>query len=570
MRRVLHAGLLMGTILAGVLAISGEAALAQDEMYATDAADSAIGLDSFSNQLAPYGYWLYSDRWGLVWQPGQVSADFHPYFSDGHWVYTDDYGWYWQSDRPWGDIAFHYGRWVDDPDDGWLWIPGYVWSPGWVVWRSNGRYIGWMPMPPDEAFLEGRGDLGAGASFHFGVGGVSAFYGYSRWYPDYNQDRFARNWVFVGAGQITAPSYRAIAIRNPAQVINIIHNTRNVTNYTVINNHVVNRSVDVNIVERAMGHPIRVVHAAAVIRNPRLVTTLAVGQRVQMRVREIAPRGTGVANSAPPPPARVVAKLSTHVPVSHGRGPTHLFTRSTVSAPQAQGRFHGAPAKAAQGPNGATAPNGARPGEAQPGAMTGPTGERHHEAAPGGMTGPNGAGGPNGERPHEAQPNGMANPNGARQRETTPSGMTGPNGQQTNGTTGPGPERHHEAPPNGMMGPSGQQPNGTTGPGSERQHEAPPNGMMGPSGQKPNGMAGPGTERRPPTQPNGMVSPNGERPNEAQPNGTNGPMGERPHQPQPGGAAGPNREQPPPNQQGQQPPPPHRQKKEQNPPNPPQ
>ena len=91
---------------------------------------SDVGFDSFHDELAQYGDWVYSDRWGLVWQPADVPDDFRPYYSGGHWAYTDAYGWTWASDYEWGDIAFHYGRWVDDPYDGWMWIPGYSWSPG--------------------------------------------------------------------------------------------------------------------------------------------------------------------------------------------------------------------------------------------------------------------------------------------------------------------------------------------------------------------------------------------------------------------------------------------------------
>ncbi|HEY3638149.1 MAG TPA: DUF6600 domain-containing protein, partial [Rhizomicrobium sp.] len=245
MRRILTATLLTTAISSVAFALATAPALAQmDQGYGMDQADSGISLDDFSNQLAPYGYWLYSDRWGLVWQPADVSYDFRPYYSGGHWVYTDEYGWYWQSDFAWGDIPFHYGRWINDPDDGWMWIPGYTWSPGWVTWRSNGQYIGWMPMPPDDAFLSGRGDIGIGGglglSFRFGAGQANDFYGYSRWYgPDYNESRFAQNWVFVGLGQIASPDYRTVVIRDPVRVVNIIHQTRNVTNYTVVNNYVV-------------------------------------------------------------------------------------------------------------------------------------------------------------------------------------------------------------------------------------------------------------------------------------------------------------------------------------------
>ncbi|HEX4157542.1 MAG TPA: DUF6600 domain-containing protein [Rhizomicrobium sp.] len=361
MRRILAATLLTSAISTVAIALAAMPVCAQmDQTYGTDQADNGSSLDYFSDQLAPYGYWLYSDRWGLVWQPGDVPYDFHPYFTAGRWINTDEYGWYWQSDFPWGDIPFHYGRWVNDPDDGWLWIPGYVWSPGWVTWRSNGQYIGWMPMPPDDAFLGGRPDLGFGGfglSLRFGVGDNAGLYGYSRWYgPRYNESLFARNWVFVGLGQIAAPNYRAVAITNPVEIVNIIHRTRNVTNYTVVNNYVVNRSVDVRVVERAAGHPIPVVRATAVIRHPNLVATVTVGQRAQMRMRAIAPRGTGIANSAPPPPPRVVAKLSTRVPPPKaGHAPAHLFTKTTVAAPEAQSRFHGAPPPA---PGSAAAPGG--------------------------------------------------------------------------------------------------------------------------------------------------------------------------------------------------------------------
>src|SRR5437016_1722636 len=82
------------------------------------------------------------------------------------------------------------------------------------------------------------------------------------------------------SGFIAAPSYQRVIIRDPVRIVNIIHQTRNVTNYTVVNNIVVNKSVDVRVVERATGHPVPVMHAAAVIRNPNLVARVDVGQRV--------------------------------------------------------------------------------------------------------------------------------------------------------------------------------------------------------------------------------------------------------------------------------------------------
>jgi hypothetical protein len=209
----------------------------------------------------------------------------------------------------------------------------------------------------------------------------------------------------------------------------------------VVNNYVVNKSIDVHVVERAAGHPIAVVRAASVIRHPNLVTRVDVGQRVQVRMRAIAPRGMGVANSAPPPPAGVVAKLSARVSPRNGQAPTHLFTKTTVTAPEVQTRFHG---PAVRGPAGG------------PGAMTGPNGERtRNENQPGG---PGAMTGPNGERTrNENQPGGpgaMTGPNGERMRnENQPGGpgaMTGPNGERPRGET--------QQPAGGAAGPQGPRP----------------------------------------------------------------------------------------------------------------
>src|SRR5215469_12245821 len=301
MRRILRARLLASALVVSAVPFIMPAIPAQAQGYAD------ISFNSFHDQLAQYGYWVYSDRWGLVWQPAGVPDDFRPYMSDGYWTYTDEYGWYWASNYPWGDIAFHYGRWINDPDDGWMWIPGYTWSPGWVVWRTSGQYIGWMPAPPDEAFLSGRGDVSLGISFGFGGGQVAfnwnndPYYGYRSWYgPDFDDRRFAANWVFIGTGHMADRDYRAVVVRDPVQVVNIIHVTRNVTNYTVVNNYVVNKSIDVHVVERAAGHPIAVVPARVVIRHPEMIARVDVSQRIAERERVFTPHGTGTAGSAPP------------------------------------------------------------------------------------------------------------------------------------------------------------------------------------------------------------------------------------------------------------------------------
>ena len=514
MRRTLQASLLAGTIAAGVFACATTTVCAQ--MNQMGDMDAAISFDSFQDQLAPYGYWLYSDRWGVVWQPRDVPADFRPYYDAGRWVYTDDYGWYWSSDYAWGDIPFHYGRWVDDPDDGWMWIPGYIWSPGWVAWRSNGSLIGWMPLPPDDAFLEGRGDVAIGLRF-----GGSDFGGlYARWYgPAFNERRFAENWVFVPAGYVAAPDFRRVVIRDPVRIVNIIRQTRNVTNYVVVNNFVVNRSIDVRVVERAAGRPIPVVRAATVIRRPNLVASITIGQRVQVRMREIVPRGRGVANSAPPPPPRVIAKLSTNVAPQNGRAPAHLFTKATVSAPEAQSRFHGAPVRGAPGAGepsgGAQGPNGQQqgPNGQQSKGKTGPNGQE-----PSGTSGPNEeqpSGQPGGAMtPGAPQPGGTTGPNEQRPRRHQPGSAMSPGAPQSNDTSGPNQQQ-----PGAAMSSGAPEPGGMGGPGQRPSREQQPGGAMGPGGPPPNGMNGPGEQRPRGGQPN-AAGPNG---NASPPNGAQQP-----------------------------------------------
>jgi len=63
----------------------------------------------------------------------------------------------WRSTVRWGWAPFHYGRWGWDRNLGWFWVPGTVWGPGWVTWRSSNLYIGWAPLPPGVRFVPGIG-----------------------------------------------------------------------------------------------------------------------------------------------------------------------------------------------------------------------------------------------------------------------------------------------------------------------------------------------------------------------------------------------------------------------------
>lgn len=382
MNKTIRAGLL-----AGAMALS--AAMLTAPLTTLPAyADIDVDFNYFHDQLGDYGDWFYSDRWGEVWAPSDVPDDWRP-FTAGHWVDTDEYGWMWVSDEPFGDITAHYGRWVDDPDDGWMWIPGYVWSPGWVIWHRSGDYVGWMPMPPDDRFLDGT-DVGGGAgvsvgiaSFSISFGGSSDDdYGYRRWYgSDYSDEMYQQQWHFVPLRHFDDPDYRRY--EPPRQEYRtIIHNSVSITNYTVVNNYIVNRSVSPEALRRAGAPPVRTVRAAQVFKRPPLIMSVDRGRRVQDRMRVDTPRGTGAAHSAPAPTEAQVQTLSARPPRLHpgaapGAHPSHLLLR-------------GEAAKLAR-------PNGSKPAPLTPAAIekaraAGHPGEAPQPGAGGAMPGAPGAG----------------------------------------------------------------------------------------------------------------------------------------------------------------------------------
>ena len=111
------------------------------------AQDDDISLETFYEELAPYGSWLQDPEYGYVWRPNVNMRDFRPYYTDGRWAMTE-YGNTWVSDYEWGWAPFHYGRWILNRYNDWIWIPDTVWGPAWVSWRSGGGYYGWAPLGP--------------------------------------------------------------------------------------------------------------------------------------------------------------------------------------------------------------------------------------------------------------------------------------------------------------------------------------------------------------------------------------------------------------------------------------
>ncbi|HYL06808.1 MAG TPA: DUF6600 domain-containing protein, partial [Thermoanaerobaculia bacterium] len=230
----------------------------------------------FYNQLSPYGHWVESRYHGWVWLPYGVRAGWRPY-ALGHWVMTD-YGWTWVSDEPFGWATYHYGRWAYDPDYGWEWIPGYEWGPAWVAWRNGGGYIGWAPLPPEVRFRVGIGLDFGGVDLNVVLGPTHFCFVEER--------SFLRANVF---------SY----VEPPARNVTIIHNTTNITNYTVVNNRVVNQGIPVQHVEQVTGQRVQRLQVATVKSGPAPRSAQVRGNQLTVFQPPIVRRS---ASTPPPPP----------------------------------------------------------------------------------------------------------------------------------------------------------------------------------------------------------------------------------------------------------------------------
>jgi DNA segregation ATPase FtsK/SpoIIIE-like protein len=162
------------------------------------AQDDDISLQTFYDELSPYGTWIQDPEYGYVWRPDVDQSDFRPYYSNGRWAMTE-YGNTWVSDYDWGWAPFHYGRWICNRFNQWLWIPDTTWGPAWVSWRSGGGYYGWAPLSP-------------GINININLGG------------GYNIPNFW--WVFVPQRDIyydrfsNYRSYRNVNIINHTTIIN--------------------------------------------------------------------------------------------------------------------------------------------------------------------------------------------------------------------------------------------------------------------------------------------------------------------------------------------------------------
>jgi hypothetical protein len=250
-----------------------------DTSYIQPYRGGAVDINFFYERLSPYGHWVERRPYGWVWLPFGLRASWRPY-ALGRWVMTD-YGWTWVSEEPFGWATYHYGRWVFDPEYGWAWVPGYEWGPAWVAWRFGAGYVGWAPLPPQVRFR-----VGIGLDF----GGVNIGIALR---PEH--------YCFVEERAFLAPRV-AVYVQPPVRNVTIINNTTNVTNYTVVNNRVVNQGIPVQHVEQVTGRRVERLQ----------VTPVRAGepQVAQLRGNQLAvfqPPIVKRAATPPPPPVHVRA-----------------------------------------------------------------------------------------------------------------------------------------------------------------------------------------------------------------------------------------------------------------------
>jgi hypothetical protein len=200
-----------------------------------DAGDNPDQPDTtvFYSNLSPYGRWIQRPTYGWVWEPTRVRVGWRPY-TVGRWV-NSDYGWTWVSDEPWGWATYHYGRWANDPEYGWLWVPGSEWGPAWCSFQEGNGYVGWAPLPPSVGFQVGIGIQLGGLRISAAIN--PTFYSFV---PE-------RSFLEARVDRVLLP---------PARNVTLIRTTTNITNITVVNNRILNRSLSVDRIERATGRPV--------------------------------------------------------------------------------------------------------------------------------------------------------------------------------------------------------------------------------------------------------------------------------------------------------------------------
>lgn len=211
------------------LGAAGAASAASVSVGVQIGSRSTVDINFFYTNLEPYGRWVDRASYGRVYFP-RVASSWRPY-SQGYWVDTD-YGWTWVSEEPFGWATYHYGRWYEDDDYGWGWVPDTEWGPAWVDFQQGNGYVGWAPLPPTVRI------------------NYSSGYYPRRSYTSYDDYCFVEERRFL---EPRVSSYYVPRTRNRQ----LYGSTRNVTRYNVINNRFVNRSLEIDHIQRVTGRRVQ-------------------------------------------------------------------------------------------------------------------------------------------------------------------------------------------------------------------------------------------------------------------------------------------------------------------------
>jgi hypothetical protein len=257
------------------LALASVGALSLVAGAPAQAQQLAVSISLFHQELAPHGRWFQHPRYGWVWFPTTVDSQWRPY-SHGQWVWTEQYGWYWNSDEAFGWATYHYGRWGYDEVYGWVWIPGTTWGPSWVAFRYSEGHVGWAPLPPET--------LRVSVSFNTEHSDMSA--------PHY-----AQRWVFVPRDRFLDARIYTLAAPKTQNTVHIRQSV-NTTNYVTVNSVIVNRSIDRQRIETAIGRRIEVSRVRDVddLRKS--------GRRGDTEIEVYRPQVRATPDAAPPEAAR--------------------------------------------------------------------------------------------------------------------------------------------------------------------------------------------------------------------------------------------------------------------------
>ncbi|RWD16027.1 MAG: hypothetical protein EOS75_00210 [Mesorhizobium sp.] len=191
-----------------------------------------VSISTFYQDLSSHGDWV-SYHGAAVFVPADVPDGWRPY-TLGHWVYTEQYGWLWVSDEPFGWATYHYGRWGYADDIGWYWVPGTRWAPAWVSWRRDRQHMIWAPLPPRR-----DPDL---ISIEVTFDATPDFY-----------------WVVVPTREFLAADISVVVIRDEPEIVRIVEAAEPVGDVTIHNNVVINKVIDVDVIEKETNQEVTVV-----------------------------------------------------------------------------------------------------------------------------------------------------------------------------------------------------------------------------------------------------------------------------------------------------------------------